>query len=164
MSMDSYYERNPVLLYIAKRIVEDVLDKTNEEYISAISSPEADVLKRKLESFSQDQLHILQELIPWITMGTVSNMLWLFEQNEDIQLIVEYDGIKINIAETSDGLDGEFCGEGGWIDRFGNYSYEYDPMGRIIRKSASGRTLPAYGYDLYGNLMTQRDVTAFRQN
>ena len=121
MSMDSYYERNPVLLYIAKRIVEDVLDKTNEEYISAISSPEADVLKRKLKSFSQDQLHILQELIPWITMGTVSNMLWLFEQNEDIQLIVEYDGKKINIAETSDGLDGEFCGEGGWIDRFGKY-------------------------------------------
>ena len=94
MSIDSYYERNPVLLNIAKRLVEDVLDKTNEEYISAVSSPEADVLERKLESFSQDQLHILQELIPWITMGTVSNMLWLFEQNEDIQLIVEYDGKK----------------------------------------------------------------------
>ena len=120
-SMDSYYERNPVLLYIAKRIVEDVLDKTNEDYISAVSSPEADVLVKKLESFSQDQIHILQELIPWITMGTVSNMLWLFEQNEDIQLIVEYKGEKINIAKTSDGLDGEFCGEGGWIDRFGKY-------------------------------------------
>lgn len=55
--MDSYYERNPVLLYIAKRIVEDVLDKTNEDYISAVSSPEADVLVKKLESFSQDQIH-----------------------------------------------------------------------------------------------------------
>ncbi|MDE5823400.1 MAG: hypothetical protein K2H91_01760 [Lachnospiraceae bacterium] len=121
MSMDSYYKRNPVLLYIGKRIVEDVLDKTNEEYISAIASPEADVLEKKLESFSQDQLHILQELIPWITMGTVSNMLWLFEQNEDIQLIVEYEGKRINIAEASDGLDGEFCGEEGWIDRFGKY-------------------------------------------
>ncbi|MDE7415718.1 MAG: hypothetical protein K2N44_05275 [Lachnospiraceae bacterium] len=121
MSMDSYYKRNPVLLYIGKRIVEDVLDKTNEEYISAIASPEADVLEKKLESFSQDQLHILQELIPWITMGTVSNMLWLFEQNEDIQLIVEYEGKRINIAETSDGLDDEFCGEEGWIDRFGKY-------------------------------------------
>ena len=121
MSMDSYYKRNPVLLYIGKRIVEDVLDKTNEEYISAIASPEADVLEKKLESFSQDQLHILQELIPWITMGTVSNMLWLFEQNEDIQLIVEYEGKRINIAETSDGLDGEFCGKEGWIDRFGKY-------------------------------------------
>ena len=33
-----------------------------------------------------------------------------------------------------------------------HYTYEYDPMGRIIRKSASGRTLLAYGYDLNGNL------------
>ncbi len=40
-----------------------------------------------------------------------------------------------------------------------HYSYEYDPMGRITRKSASGRTLLAYGYDLNGNLTTQRDVT-----
>ena len=116
--MDSYYERNPVLLYIAKRIVEDVLDKTNEDYISAVSSPEADVLVKKLESFSQDQIHILQELIPWITMGTVSNMLWLFEQNEDIQLIVEYKGEKINIAENSCGLEEDL---NNWIERFGTY-------------------------------------------
>ena len=40
-----------------------------------------------------------------------------------------------------------------------HYSYEYDPMGRITRKSASGRTLLAYGYDLNGNLTTQCDVT-----
>ena len=30
--MDSYYERNPVLLYIAKRIVEDVLDNSYFAY------------------------------------------------------------------------------------------------------------------------------------
>ncbi len=40
-----------------------------------------------------------------------------------------------------------------------HYRYEYDVMGRITRKSASGRTLLAYGYDLNGNLTTQRDVT-----
>ena len=40
-----------------------------------------------------------------------------------------------------------------------HYSYEYDVMGRITRKSASGRTLLAYGYDLNGNLTTQHDVT-----
>ncbi len=40
-----------------------------------------------------------------------------------------------------------------------HYSYEYDVMGRITRKSASGRTLLAYGYDLNGNLTTQCDVT-----
>ena len=39
------------------------------------------------------------------------------------------------------------------------YSYEYDAMGRISRKSASGRTLLAYEYDLNGNLTRQTDVT-----
>jgi len=32
-------------------------------------------------------------------------------------------------------------------------------MGRVTRKSASGRTLLAYSYDLNGNLTSQRDVS-----
>ena len=40
-----------------------------------------------------------------------------------------------------------------------HYNYEYDPMGRIIRKSASGRTLLAYGYDLNDNFTTRRYMT-----
>lgn len=48
-------------------------------------------------------------------------MLWLFQQNEDIQLIVEYEGKSINITEVSDGLHGDFLIEGGWVDRFGKY-------------------------------------------
>lgn len=39
------------------------------------------------------------------------------------------------------------------------YSYEYDAMGRPARKSASGRTLLSYTYDLNGNLTRQEDVT-----
>ena len=40
-----------------------------------------------------------------------------------------------------------------------HYSYEYNKMGRIARKSASGRTLLTYNYDLNGNLIHQKDVT-----
>ncbi len=39
------------------------------------------------------------------------------------------------------------------------YSYEYDVMGRLTRKSASGRTLLAMAYDLNGNLISQEDVS-----
>lgn len=91
MSMDSYFEKNPVLLYIGKRIIEDVLDKTNKGYISEVANPGTDIVRRKLECFSEEQIGVLQELIPWIAYGMVQNMLWLFEQNEDIQLIVEYE-------------------------------------------------------------------------
>ena len=39
------------------------------------------------------------------------------------------------------------------------YSYAYDRMGRLEKKSASGRTLLAFAYDLNGNLTRQTDVT-----
>jgi len=39
------------------------------------------------------------------------------------------------------------------------YSYEYDAMGRLTKKSASGRTLLSFSYDLNGNLTRQEDVT-----
>ena len=116
--MDSYFERNPVLLYIGKKLVEDVLDKTNESYISEVSNPSTDMIRRKLECFSEEQINVLQEVIPWITIGTFSNMMWLFEQNEDIQLIVEYKGKEVNIAEVSDGCEGDMYG---WIERFGRF-------------------------------------------
>ena len=39
------------------------------------------------------------------------------------------------------------------------YAYEYDEMGRMTRKSASGRTLLALDYDRNGNKVRQIDVT-----
>ena len=122
MSMDDYYSKNPVLLYIGKKIVEDVLDKANEDYMTLISNASYNLaLRSKLKSFSQEQINLILELIPWITSGTICNMLYLFDQNEDIQFIVEYEGKKINLAEVSDGINGELLVKGGWLDRFGKY-------------------------------------------
>ena len=122
MSMDDYYSKNPVLLYIGKKIVEDVLDKANEDYMTLISNASYNsALSDKLKSFSQEQINLILELIPWITSGTICNTLYLFDQNEDMQIIVEYEGKKINLAEVSDWINGELLVEGGWLDRFGKY-------------------------------------------
>ncbi|MBQ9140371.1 MAG: RHS repeat-associated core domain-containing protein [Lachnospiraceae bacterium] len=42
------------------------------------------------------------------------------------------------------------------------YDYRYDVMGRLSEKSASGRTLLKYGYDLNGNKISMTDVTGKR--
>ncbi len=39
------------------------------------------------------------------------------------------------------------------------YDYAYDSMGRLLSKSASGRTLLSYTYDLNGNRTSMTDVT-----
>lgn len=122
MSNENYYARNPVLLYVGKKIVEEIVDKTNKQCLESIETVDEDnVVHKKIMSFTDDQLKDVKDIIPWVTMSTVSNMLQLFERNCDMEFIVDYNGEKMNLAEISDGLDGDFLGEGGWIDRFGGY-------------------------------------------
>lgn len=131
MSVENYFARNPVLLYVGKKIVEEIVDKTNQQCLESIETVEENnVVRQKIMSFTDEQLKAVKDIIPWVTMSTVSNMLQLFEQNCDMEFVVDYNGEKMNIAEISDGLDGDFLGEGGWIDRFG---------GRLDFVTAEGR-------------------------
>ena len=41
--------------------------------------------------------------------------------------------------------------------------YEYDAMDRLSAKSASGRELLSYSYDLNGNLVRQKDIRNCRK-
>lgn len=124
MSMRNYFDRNPVLLYFGRKIVEELLNKPIDEFLSALSDPKWDLLQEKLICYSQEQIDVLKkELIPYIVTCTVSDMLCFFEQNEeDIQLIVNFEGEQFNIVEVSDGLYGDFNGSDGWIDRFAKYT------------------------------------------
>lgn len=122
MSVEDYFARNPVLLYAGKKIVEEIVDKTNEQCLETIETPNEDnVVRKRLNSFSDEQINSIRDIVPWVTMTTVSNMLHLFERNSNIKFIVDFQGKEMNIAEVSDGLDGDFLGEEGWIDRFGKY-------------------------------------------
>lgn len=122
MSVEDYFARNPVLLYAGEKIVEEIVDKTNKQCLKVIETPDEDnIVRKKIISFTEEQIKNIKELIPWVTMNTVSNMLQLFEQNRDIKFVVDYNGEEMDIAEVSDGLDGDFLGEDGWIDRFGEY-------------------------------------------
>lgn len=122
MSVEDYFARNPVLLYAGKKIVEEILDKTNKQCLEVIETSNGDnVVRKRLNSLSDEQINSIKDIVPWVTMATVSNMLQLFEQNSDIKFVVEFQGEEKNIVEVSDGLDGDFLGEEGWIDRFGKY-------------------------------------------
>ena len=119
--MNNYFDRNPVLLYFGRKVVEEILDKSIRQTLSAFSNPKNTLLQKKIATFSQEQIDVLRELVPYIITGTVSDMLCFFEENEDIQLMVDFEGEKVNIVEVSDGLYGDLNGRDGWIDRFGKY-------------------------------------------
>ena len=49
------------------------MDKTTVECVAIINGIENnEVIEKKVESFGKAQLDVLRELVPWITMGTVS--------------------------------------------------------------------------------------------
>lgn len=122
MSTEDYFKRNPSLLYVGEKIVKEIADKTNKQCLDVLKTWDGeDIVTKRLSSFTVEQREIIKELVPWVTMNTVSNMLQMFEKNRNIKLIVDYCGEETDIAEVSDGLDGDYLGEGGWMDRFGEY-------------------------------------------
>ncbi len=115
-------ESNSLLLYIGKKIVEDVMDNTTINTLDLISKKvKYEILEEKLEPLTGKQLEIIKELILWITSKTVSNMLHLFEENEDIKLNIDCGDKEISIKEISNKLYEEFIGDDGWIEKFGKY-------------------------------------------
>lgn len=102
--------------------MEEIVDKTNKQCLESIETEDADnVVHKKIKSFTDEQIEDIKDIVTWVTTSTVSNMFQFFEQNYDIKFLVDYNGEEINIADVSDGLDGDFLGEEGWIDRFGEH-------------------------------------------
>lgn len=65
-------------------------------------------------SLSSDDIEIVIWLIPEIVDVSLHNMLFMIEENDDIELLFENENLK----EISDGLAGELYTEDGWIDKF----------------------------------------------
>lgn len=65
-------------------------------------------------SLSSDDIEIVRWLIPEIVDVSLHNMLFMIEENDDIELLFENENLK----EISDGLAGELYTEDGWIDKF----------------------------------------------
>ena len=77
---------------------------------------ESQKLFGKVNSLSDDAQDVIKEIIPDIVDLCLHNMLNLFEENEDLQIIVDGE----NLNDMSDGLAGELYTSDGWIHRFSN--------------------------------------------
>ena len=114
---------NNVLTDFGKIFIRDVRDRSIEDIDNLVSGQFKTQKSRNLSntfySLNSSAQSFLNEMIPIIIDYTLNNMLELFEQNEDIQLIMK----NQNITSTSDGLAGELYTEDGWIQKFSNQRY-----------------------------------------
>ena len=68
---------------------------------------------------NDEQKSLISDIIPQIVDLSIHNMLCLFEEHDEFQIIVDGE----NIADISDGLSGELYTSDGWIEKFSEQRY-----------------------------------------
>lgn len=111
-----------------KNLVEQVRDESIEKSENvldgSIKSDAAQRLANKLKHLSKEDRAALSELILLTVDSTLHNLLWLFEESPNLDIVVHDDDMKF-LTEESDGLSGELHGEDGWIEKYGKYPSFY---------------------------------------
>lgn len=78
----------------------------------------AEKVRSIVRDFSENDKQILSQLVPGIVDTVLHHLLWMAEQELDIQLgIKSADGTE-DLRDISDGLPGELYSSDGWIARF----------------------------------------------
>ncbi|AOR65410.1 hypothetical protein [Pectobacterium wasabiae] len=97
------------------RMVRDrSLDKFEKIQLGTLKSQRAIELHDLLSGFDEEQKNIIKVLVTESIDNTIFNFLFMFEEDEDKNILVS----DINVNEISDGLSGELFTKDGWISRF----------------------------------------------
>ena len=136
--ISEYFLERKELLEFGKKIVQEVYDKSINEYYNAYDRKRNLTSIKDIEIFietlNQEQFDKLKTITKGIVFDTVYNILYLTEFNPEIRYIfqknwgnVEIDinkltnGEIVDLHEISDGFMGDLIGEGGWLDLFSKY-------------------------------------------
>lgn len=103
------------------RIRDEAIDDWERIFQGKMRDNESKKIFETLNTFSPEQVKFIINLFPKIVDTTLHHLLWILEQEEDINVLIKAEGNKvINVREVSDGLSGELYTEDGWISRFSN--------------------------------------------
>lgn len=119
-----------VLDRFGKIVTETVYDDAVSHFINLINgTTKWGIGKEYTEVFQKLSKSDQQVLLKYIetTIGTVIfGMLGIYEENPEFKLTYEENGERIDLVEASEMLKAEPTIEGGWIDRFSQFSDKKD--------------------------------------
>ena len=99
--MDNYLEE------FGKIFIKEVRDRTIDVFDrktqGLMKSKESQLLFERVNKLNDEQKSLISDIIPQIVDLSIHNMLCLFEEHDEFQIIVGGE----NIADISDGLSGE---------------------------------------------------------
>ena len=115
--MDNYLEE------FGKIFIKEVRDRTIDVFDRKtkclMKSKEYKLLFERVNKLNDEQKSLISDIIPQIVDLSIHNMLCLFEEHDEFQIIVGGE----NIADISDGLSSELYTSDGWIEKFSEQRY-----------------------------------------
>lgn len=115
---------------LGQRLVRDVRDRVISSYAEALGGRRrglfAAALKTQTDTLDGQGQAVVQALIPQVVDDVLVTLLQVLgaeifrvEEERELKLAVRLDGgTWVDSSALSDGLDAEYAGEAGWVERF----------------------------------------------
>lgn len=97
-------------------VMNNTLDTIKSDIDGSCTAPESIELRKKLESFSPEQMDTLKEYIRSTIELCMFNMMVMINESDNIHLTVESGEGEKEIRDFSDGLEGDLWS---WLDWWG---------------------------------------------
>ena len=115
--MDNYLEEFGEIFI--KEVRDRTIDLFDRKTQGLMKSKESQLLFERVTKLNDEQKSLISDIIPQIVDLSIHNMLCLFEEHDEFQIIIDGE----NIADISDGLSGELYTSDGWIQKFSEQRY-----------------------------------------
>ena len=104
-------------------LIREVRDRTirlfDKKLEGAMKDKDSQSLFQQVNKLDEEQKLLINEIIPQIVDLSLHNMLCMFEEYDEFQIVIDGE----NIADISDGLSGELYTSDGWIEKFSEQRY-----------------------------------------
>lgn len=104
-------------------LIEEVRDRTirlfDKKMQGMMKDEDSQFLFAQVNKLSEEQKLLINKVIPQIVDLSLHNMLCVFEEHDEFQIIIHGE----NIVDISDGLSGELYTVDGWIEKFSKQRY-----------------------------------------
>ena len=115
--MDNYLEEFGEIFI--KEVRDRTIDLFDRKTQGLMKSKESQLLFERVTKLNDEQKSLISDIIPQIVDLSIHNMLCLFEEHDEFQIIVGGE----NITDISDGLSGELYTSDGWIEKLSEQRY-----------------------------------------
>ncbi|MGB3149112.1 MAG: hypothetical protein WBB27_00500 [Maribacter sp.] len=107
--------------FIIQNMRDKQMDNINGLLEGKWKGKDVENLQKQLSKFNGDEKKVISDLVEDILNSTMHDLLFAIQESNDLDT-----GLKVmihdkNVAELSDGLQGEIFGEEGWTQRFSRY-------------------------------------------